>query len=351
MIIVRKITSICGLLFLPASLLAASQVTLKNGDRISGQIVKKDGDKLVVKADLLGEVTVPWAAVTTVVSDEPVTVVLPGGKSVTGKIATTDGKLEIITSTGTETAVIPDVSEVRNAAEEAKYRKLLHPGLRELWTGYTDFGLALARGNARTTTFTTAFMATRASRTDTIKVHFNQIYATATVDGTAATTAQALRGGWGYDRNLSSKLFLNLFNDYEKDKFQSLDLRFVFGGGAGFHAVKTDRTVLDLMGGVDYNRERFSTPLTRNSAEAYMGDDWTYKLSSASFLTQSFRFFPNLTNTGDYRINFDVGAVTALKKWLSFQLTGSDRYLSTPVGGRKRNDVLLTTGFRVSFAR
>ena len=57
MIIVRKITSICGLLFLPASLLAASQVTLKNGDRISGQIVKKDGDKLVVKADLLGEVT------------------------------------------------------------------------------------------------------------------------------------------------------------------------------------------------------------------------------------------------------------------------------------------------------
>ena len=50
-------------------------------------------------------------------------------------------------------------------------------------------------------------------------------------------------------------------------------------------------------------------------------------------------------------INFDVGAVTALKKWLSFQLTASDRYLSTPVGGRKRNDVLLTTGFRVSFAR
>jgi hypothetical protein len=270
---------------------------------------------------------------------------------VTGKIATTGGKLEIITSTGIETAILPDVSEVRNSAEEAKYQRLLHPGLRELWTGFTDLGLALARGNARTTTFTTAFVATRASRTDTIKVHFNQIYATATVDGSPTTTAQALRGGWGYDRNLSSKLFLNLFNDYEKDKFQNLDLRFVLGGGAGFHAVKTGRTALDILGGIDYNRERFSTPLTRNSAEAYLGDDRTNKLSSASCLWQSYRFFPNLTTSGDYRMNFDVGAVTALKKWLSFQLTASDRYLSTPVGGRKRNDVLLTTGFRVSFGR
>jgi len=43
--------------------------------------------------------------------------------------------------------------------------------------------------------------------------------------------------------------------------------------------------------------------------------------------------------------------VTRLKRWLSWQLTASDRFISDPVGGRKKNDVLLTTGFRVSFAR
>jgi hypothetical protein len=61
---------------------------------------------------------------------------------------------------------------------------------------------------------------------------------------------------------------VNVFNDYEYDKFQNLDLRFVIGGGFGFHAVKNKRSVLDLLGGTDYNHSSFSTPLIRNAAEA-----------------------------------------------------------------------------------
>jgi len=61
--------------------------------------------------------------------------------------------------------------------------------------------------------------------------------------------------------------------------------------------------------------------------------------------------FNNLSETGEFRINFDAGTVTALTKWLSFQVTYSDRYLSNPVGDRKNNDVLFTTGLRINFAR
>jgi len=46
-----------------------------------------------------------------------------------------------------------------------------------------------------------------------------------------------------------------------------------------------------------------------------------------------------------------VGTSTILKKWLSWQLTVSDRYLSNPLPDRKRNDILFTTGIRVSFSR
>jgi len=61
--------------------------------------------------------------------------------------------------------------------------------------------------------------------------------------------------------------------------------------------------------------------------------------------------FDNLNNGGEYRMNFDLGTATTLRKWLSWQVTASDRYLSNPVFGRRTNDLLLTTGFRVSFAR
>ena len=37
--------------------------------------------------------------------------------------------------------------------------------------------------------------------------------------------------------------------------------------------------------------------------------------------------------------------------WLAWQLTLSDRYLSNPVPGTKKNDVLLTTGLRLTLAR
>lgn len=57
----------------------------------------------------------------------------------------------------------------------------------------------------------------------------------------------------------------------------------------------------------------------------------------------------SLTDRGQYRLNSDLGTSTVLRRWLSWQLTFSDRYLSNPIPGRKSNDVLLTTGLRFAF--
>ena len=332
-------------LWLPA-MLFGDQVTLKNGDRITGKIVKKDGGKLTVKSDLLGEVSMAWDAVTGARSDEPIVVVLPDGKTVTGKVETVEGRLQV----GDARASLGDVKAMRNADEQKAFERLEAPRWRDLWAGYIDTGFSLARGNARANTLTTAFNAARATRTDKTTLYFNQIYATARVNDVVSETAEARRGGWAYNRNVSSKLFVNLFNDYESDRFQSLDLRFVLGTGLGYSAIKSERTRLDLLGGAAYNREKFFTN-TRNSAEAYWGDDWTYALSGVTSFRQSFRMFNNLSDRGAYRINFDIGTVTTIHKWLGWQVTASDRYLSNPVPGRRKNDLLLSTGLRISFAR
>src|SRR5262249_36012423 len=137
----------------------------------------------------------------------------------------------------------------------------------------------------------------------------------------------------------------------EHDRFQDLDLRFVAGGGFGVNAVKNERAALSFSGAANYQRENFEKSLSRNSAEANFGDDFLYRFSGVSSVTQSFRIFANLTNTGEYRANFDLSAVTAVKKWLAWHVTASDRFVSNPILGRQRNDLLLSTGFRVSFAR
>jgi putative salt-induced outer membrane protein YdiY len=341
-----------GCLLLTGSMfLFADQVTLKNGDTITGEIIKKDGDKLTMKSAFLGEVSMPWAAVAGVKSDNPLFVALPDGRDISGKLVTQGATIEVEGSADRQAIPLSDVSAIRDEAEERKYERLKSPPIFALWAGYFDLGLALARGNARTSIFTTALNASRVTRTDKTTIYLNQIQSSATLNGKSATTAQAIRGGAAYDHNLSPRLFFNAFNDYEHDRFQNLDLRFVAGGGLGLHAIKAERLRLDLLGGADYERENFNNHLTRSSAEGFGGDDLSYKLSSITALTQSARMFSNLTRTGEYRTNFDLGTVTTLKKWLSWQITASDRYLSNPAFGRQRNDLLLTTGLRVSFAR
>ena len=338
-------------LILLAQALFADQVVLKNGDIVTGSIIKKDSGKLTIKSEFLGEVTMPWTAVQSVRSDDPLTVELPGNQVVLGRITTQGDSLQVATATETRTALLADVGAVRNPAEQRAYERLQNPGFFDLWTGYVDFGLAMARGNARADTFTTTVSASRTTRTDKLAVNFNQIYGTARVNRVTSAIANAIRGGWTYNRDLTPRLFATVYNQYEHDEFQFLDLRFVLGGGLGINAIKTPDTNLAFVGGVNYMRENFSAGIDRNSAEGNFGNDFTHKFSPAMSLKQSFRIFPNLTNPGEYRMAFDLAAVTAINKWLGWQVSVSDRFLTNPVLGRQRNDLLLSTGLRLTFAR
>ena len=329
----------------------ADQIVMKNGDRVTGSIVKKTGKDLVIKTDHFGVVTTSWDQVESVTADKPVNVVLPDGQTVQGTLATRDGQVEVAAKDKTVNLKLAEVGTLRDTAEEAAYQRLVHPGWTDLWAGTATIGFAGATGNARTGTFTTGFNASRVTRTDKTTVYFNAIKSSALVNGTKSGTAQAVRGGVGYDHNIGGRFFFDTFNDYEYDRFQNLDLRFVIGGGLGFHVHKSERSQFDLVAGGDYNHSKFNTPLVRNSGEFYWGDDYHLKLTGASSLVQSYRMFNDLTDTGTYRINFDTGLSTKLFKWLTWNLSLSDRYLNHPAPGRKTNDLLYTTGVGISFAR
>ncbi len=344
-----RVLSLLAVSLLPT--FAADQVVLKNGDTITGSIIKKDGDKLTMKSEFLGEVSMPWSAVKSLKSDETLTVAAKDAEPVAGKVTTSGDTLQVATAGGTKTYPLADVHSVRNPAEQHSWERLQHPGLLELWTGFYDLGYALARGNARTETLTNAFNATRVTRNDRITISVNQIYGTARINGVSDAVANAIRGVWTYNHGIGSKLFLTTLNSYEHDPFQNLHLRFVVGGGLGWNTIKTDKYILSFTGGGDYARENFFNHIQRNSGEIFFGDDFIYKVSAATNITQSARIFPNVTDTGQYRFNFDLAAVTAIKKWLAFHITASNRFLSNPVPGVQKNDVLLSTGFRVTFSR
>ena len=351
-----------GALLVAVGTASADQVTLKNGDRVTGAIVKKDGKDLTVKTDLMGVVTIPWDQITEIKTNEPLNVVLtgqpPNTPGVKETISANNGQITLSGGQGEPQTVPPaNIVAIRDNTEEAAYERLLHPTLLQLWTGTATLGLAGTAGNATTSTFNTTVNTSRVTTHDSTSLYFNAVNSSATVNGVHSGTAQAVRGGWKYDRKTGSRFELNAFNDYEYDKFQSLDLRFVLGGGAGYRAWKGTRGTLAVQAGVDYDRDKFSpaapaVEFTRTAAEGYWGDDFTYKVGSGSTsIVQSFRMFNNLSVMGVYRANFVVSSNTKLKKWLVWNLSFSDIYLSDPVVGRKPNDVLYTTGVGVTFGK
>ena len=349
---------ICGKLRLIATIACfsvspavADQVVLKNGDRVTGTIVKKDAKDLTIKTDHFGVITTAWEQVASITADKPVNVVLSDGRTLRGTMTTAGGKVEVVAD-NTRASVAPgDITILRDADEQKAYERLLQPGWGDLWAGSASLGFAGTIGNARTSTFTTSINAVRATKTDKTSIYFKTISASALANGVSAATARAVRAGVAYDHNLSSRMFVNIFNDWEYDRFQNLDLRFVVGGGVGFHAVKTERSRLDLLAGFDYNHSKFNTPLTRNTGELFWGDDYNYKLSSITSFVQTFRMFNTLSDPGAYRVNADIGLSTKLWKRLSWDVSLSDRYLRHPAPGRKTNDLIYTTGLGITFAR
>ena len=337
-----------------AACLLADQVTLKNGDRITGSVVKKDDKTLTVKSDVFGTVAMPWEQVAGIVTDKPLVVVLPSGDFRDARITSTEDRVEIVTEEGPRESSLADILALRDADEQRTYERLLHPAWTHLWAGSVTLGLAGTSGNAETGTFTVGLNAARVTRADKAAVYFNAIRAAAEVEGIEATTAQAIRSGWSYSRNTGGRLFLNAFNDYEYDRFQNLDLRFVLGGGLGYKAWRGERGRLDFLSGAAYNGEKFGPPapeeaITRNSGELYFGDEFTYKLNSVTSLYENLRAFPNITDGGAFRVNLDLGGNTRLTRWLTWNIAISNRYLSNPVARRSRNDFLYTTGIGVTF--
>jgi len=361
--VLRKFELLSLIVFLAlSSALFADQVTLKNGDHLTGTVVKSDGKTLVLHTDALGDVTVKFDTIQEIKTDQELHVSLKDGKTAVGPVTTTDGKLEIATkASGTVEAPKENVTLIRNDAEQTAYEKSLHPGLMQGWTGGANVGFSVARGNSETENLALAFNAARTTLKDKFTLYATSVDTTNNL-ATPSTVANLETGGLRYERNVNPRLFAFGSADFMANALQYLDLRQVYSGGFGFHAIKSDATTLNFFGGVNYTHETYSNGAPIANSNAFvsygvtnryvaltLGEELTQKLGKSTVVTQNLTFYPNLQQTGEYRGVFNLGTVTKISKWLGWQNQFGDIYVSNPPTGSKQNDVLLTTGLNFSF--
>jgi hypothetical protein len=68
-------------------------------------------------------------------------------------------------------------------------------------------------------------------------------------------------------------------------------------------------------------------------------------------VAENFTVYPGVSGAGGYRFTFTSNGATKLMNWLSWQITFDDAYISNPPVGIERNNLILSTGVRVTFGK
>lgn len=350
----RGVIVVMAMLLFTATLVAADTITLQNGDHVTGTFVSADGKTMALKTTYAAQISVKWPDVAQITTAAPVYVTTTSRRSLSGTISKANDAIVVHTSSGNVVVPLAEVAAVRSQQEQDAYEASLRPNWAHNWNGSFGLGFSLARGNSQATNLTTSFQLQRKTLHDTVTLHEGSVYSTATAANTV--TANAILGGARYDRNLNPKLFGFVSADYTHDELQGLDLQSIYSAGLGWHAISNPSTTLDVMAGGNYTRQSYSgvaapgVSLKRNLAAITTGEDFSHKFGKITSLAESFQFYPDLNDAGQYQFTFATAANTSVTGWLSWQVSLNDLYVSNPpIAGTKPNDVILSTGLTVTF--
>lgn len=350
---------------LTVGLAQADVATLKNGDHVTATFVDVKGGKLDLHSDTLGDVSIPLAQVASFCAEKPVTVVQKSNQTVEGQLALQpSGDWQVTANGKSQTIAASDVTLIMPTEAYQKTQVSTANPLKE-WKGSASLGYSLQRGNQNTTTFTTTINTVRERPLGPIfEPHWRTNFDLTTLlshaqQGSAFVTSHTLSTDVRPQYLLTNDNFVFGLAQFDHISTEGLYWRQTYGGGYGRDVIKNSRTTFSVLGGLTYVHEKFYMPFVSStgvqganwdqSAEALIGEKLGFQISKRVRLDHDVNFYPNLSNTGQYR--FDTATTLSAKLAGKFSLNAGviDFYLSNPPAGNRKNDVTFTTGVGYTF--
>jgi putative salt-induced outer membrane protein YdiY len=314
----------------------ADEIVLHNGDRISGEIVRLERGKLLVKTPYAGDVRIDWAQVATLSTDEPVYATIDQSNRIEAVFAQSDpGSATLSGGNWLETSPLP-LGRITAMTRKPE------PPVKV--TGHINVGASATSGN-----------------TDTEKVHADMEVVARSVEnrftiGGAVNKAEdsgvQTESNWiaylKYDHFITRKWYAYSNADMESDEFKDINLRTTLGVGTGYQFLETPATNLSLEGGLNY----VNTDFDMGADESYPAGRWALKFDHYLFgsKTQAFHRNEGFSALDDSE-NLFVRTQSGLRWPVIARLSATAQYNvdwdANPAPGRARTDrtVLFTLGY------
>jgi putative salt-induced outer membrane protein len=221
------------------------------------------------------------------------------------------------------------------------------------WRAALGAAFSKSSGNTDSTSLALQGDAVRATAQDKWTIYGNALYGKTA----GAKTADQQRAGTRYDWNLTPRLFWFGGLDAERDKIALLNSRFTVSTGVGYKIFKEPNLTWDVFGGAgyvtdDYAAARLVDGGLRTSydyATLLLGQESTHKFTPTTSAKQRLVVYPNLSNSGEYRAQWDFGLAVAMSARLNLTAGLAYKYNSDPGVGIKKTDTLFTTGVAMKF--
>lgn len=324
----------------------ADEVRLKNGDIITGDIVKKETEVLVVKTSYAGEIKIQWSEIATVKSEEPVHVVLTSGKHLRGPLLEDEPGVASVETREADVAENEAPEEAEFDLREVRYINptpdLTGEGIR--WTGNINAGGSITQGNTDTRTLRIdgETIARSLRNRYTLRGAFNR----AEDRGRDTQFNSIVRGK--YDRFFTEQWYGYLNTTFENDRFRDLKLRRIAGVGSGYQFFETPNLNLSLEGGLNHISEDYYEA----EDESYPGLRWAVNWDQLVF-DGKVRFFHNHETLVGFQETSQIlfYSRTGLRFPLVFNLNASTQFnydwASDPAEGREKADkaLIFTLGY------
>ena len=223
----------------------ADEVRLKNGDKLTGQIVRMQENKLILKTTYAGEISIIWQEVAGIQTDGSVKIVLTDETTLEGTTEVAeDGKMKLNTDK-LETPSTFSLADVKAVNPEPV--KTVRVNAR------ANGSVTNERGNTNSDNyyFDGEFEARTKKNRYTVGGELSQEKAD------NVTTSQNWLAYGNYSHFLNEKWFLYVNTLFEHDEFKDLNLRSTLGAGAGYQFFETPLLNLSISAGLSKVDENF----------------------------------------------------------------------------------------------
>jgi putative salt-induced outer membrane protein YdiY len=331
---VRFLASTALCLFLLTAVVQADEVFLKNGDRLTGTLVRFTDGKLVFKADVAGEVTVALTDIQTLSTVAAAEVHLKDGTVLNQPIVAAEGGTFAI-DTGTalraQTFPLADLASINPP-----------PKPEPKWTGSISAGVTATSGNTSTEAINASISLARRSEKDRTTAGFD--YAKGKQEdpdtGEKKTTEDWWRATAQYDYFFSKRFFGFVNGRYEKDTIAELDRRVVVGGGGGYQWIESEKTNFSTSAGIASLYEKFDNTTSSNSEmSAQAGYSFDHQINGSVKFLHDLTYFPAFSSFSDYYLTSTAEIRASLTKSMFADFKTIFNYDATPAVGRGSTDV------------